>query len=364
MVREPVFAVALVLAAAQAPGSGAPASAPPYESLVEQALSEYIAPAAGDLAASTSTLALEVRDRCAAPTEADFAGLDIHLEVVARDIAGLFFLQLDPLLVEGRRERLLFWPDPRGVTIRQVEEVLAEADETAATAETLADKSVALQGLGALDYLLHGSGAETLWNGDPAGDFRCRYAVAAGERIAATADELAAELGEDGAFAALMRTPGRANPAYDAPAAAAEDLVLSALTGIELVRDSLLSPVLGDGPETARPRLAPLWRSGLALPFAEAMLIGSADLLLDGGIVDLLAENDRWIADQIASERTALAAAFPPAGTPIGAAATDPEVWRMLSLVSLIADNLKVLVGQYLPEAVGLNLGFNALDGD
>jgi predicted lipoprotein len=55
-----------------------------------------------------------------------------------------------------------------------VQELLAKQDPTATDAATLRGKSVAMQGLQALEFVLYGTGSETLATGD---DYRCRYAA-------------------------------------------------------------------------------------------------------------------------------------------------------------------------------------------
>src|SRR5690606_22737995 len=78
-----------------------------------------------------------------------------------------------PLMAQNRSDRILFWPDRKGIALRQVQAILADKDEAALAPETLARKSVAVQGLGALEFVLHGTGSEDL--ATPDGAFRCDY---------------------------------------------------------------------------------------------------------------------------------------------------------------------------------------------
>ncbi len=61
-----------------------------------------------------------------------------------------------------------------------------------ASPDTLKDKSVAMQGLVALEYLLFGTGADDLAKGD---EYRCRYALASSTLIAGLAATLDTEVG-------------------------------------------------------------------------------------------------------------------------------------------------------------------------
>src|SRR3546814_4200550 len=66
------------------------------------------------------------------------------------------FLRFGPLVAANRYERIYFWPDPRGITLRQVQGLLGQADGSMPDAAGLATQSVALQGLPALEYVLYG----------------------------------------------------------------------------------------------------------------------------------------------------------------------------------------------------------------
>ena len=64
----------------------------------------------------------------------------------------------------------------RALRCKQVQAALAEKDASATSPETLQGKSVAMQGLVALEYLLFGTGADELATADA--DYRCDYASA------------------------------------------------------------------------------------------------------------------------------------------------------------------------------------------
>ncbi len=71
---------------------------------------------------------------------------------------------------------MLFWPDRKGTGLKQVQAALASKDPTAADAAQLAGKSVAMQGLGALEFVLYGTGSEELATAGES--YRCAYGAA------------------------------------------------------------------------------------------------------------------------------------------------------------------------------------------
>ena len=57
------------------------------------------------------------------------------------------------LIEDNRFERVLFFPDRKSTGLKQVQAALAKPEDSVTTMETLKDKSVAMQGLGALEFV-------------------------------------------------------------------------------------------------------------------------------------------------------------------------------------------------------------------
>jgi predicted lipoprotein len=70
-------------------------------------------------------------------------------------------IRFGPVTEENRLERILFWPDRKGIGLKQVQAAIAGEDATAADPQTLPGKSVAMQGLGALEFVLFGTGSDS-----------------------------------------------------------------------------------------------------------------------------------------------------------------------------------------------------------
>ena len=70
--------------------------------------------------------------------------------------------------------------------------MLKNRDASVTEPDPLAEKSVALQGLPALEYLLYGDGADALAQSGEAGAFRCSFAAS----IATNVDRIARDVGE------------------------------------------------------------------------------------------------------------------------------------------------------------------------
>jgi len=74
-------------------------------------------------------------------------------------------IRFGPVAQQQRYDRIFYWPDPKGLGTRQVRKALEKQDQSVTDVNSLASKSVALQGLSALEYLLYGDGAATLAKG-------------------------------------------------------------------------------------------------------------------------------------------------------------------------------------------------------
>lgn len=337
-----------------------------YTAFALRALDNAIAPDMVALAGTTATLETALAAFCSAPAEPSRETVDGAFADVALAWARIVALQIEPLRTDARRERFFFWPDPRGITLRQIQPPITERDPTATDPAALAGKSAALQGLGALEYLLFGTGAETLGQPDEDGAFRCAYAEAIAANLSAIATALVADTAADSLFRALVAAPGAENPLYRNANEATIDIVMSAVTATELADDQILTPLVGGTPAEARPRSAPLWRSNLTLPFLAALLAMPAELFERSDIAAALPAAQSWIPSQLrgeAANAVGQLAAIPLEGG-VETIAADAASRQHLVVVKLIADNLEAIAGINLTAALGIDLGFNALDGD
>src|SRR5690606_25449867 len=71
-------------------------------------------------------------------------------------------IQFGPITEDNRSERILFWPDRKSIGLKQVQAAIADHDESATDPDRISGKSVAMQGLGALDFILFGTGSDDL----------------------------------------------------------------------------------------------------------------------------------------------------------------------------------------------------------
>jgi predicted lipoprotein len=320
----------------------------------------YAEPATQGFVTQTAALAAGITTLCATPSPAN---LTKAREAFGETVAAwgrLSVLRFGPLVADNRFESIFFWPDTRGVTIRQVEAALASADPGVTNAETLAGKSVALQNLFAADYLLSGSGADALANGEP---HRCAYLAALTAILHDHAEAIAAGWQPGAEFGASFRAPG-ADGYFRSDEEVLGELVKAIATTIEYTRSAEIGPPMGETIGDARGRRAPLWRSDLTFSLAAAQLGGLVDLLDITGLGDSLTGTRLTPFTNLHSDLDRAAETLATIALPVELAFADPAQRKRLDYVMLLLGYASETVTAELTSALGLTMGFNALDRD
>jgi predicted lipoprotein len=320
----------------------------------------------------------------------DALELDRRFGRLVQAWSGIAFLRFGPLVDSNRFERIFFWPDPRGVMLRQIQGQLAAADKAQAGEEgagapgsildpqALATHSVALQGLPALEYMLYRDTGLLRAGAQEAQGFAaaCGYSRAIAGNLASIGSELASLWGGSGDYAARFSKPAGDNPIYRSNQEVAGEAIKALSTGLQFTRDIELLPMLGSGPAKASEKKAPFWRSGKSALALAASARGLAAFHDAAGW--RYAADEAWIGSSIDDELTRAAAAFESvaqglaqaaAAAPVQAGALQAwleteEGYRQLVLASLLLKNAKGIVDENMAPAFGARIGFNALDGD
>ena len=353
--------LAVATASVAAPAEGQ--TGPVYARAVERTIERFIVPGYAALSAAGDGLVGSMAGLCANPGEGTLAAARVRFASVLAAFSRMESLRFGPARENHRFERLFFWPDRRGRGRRQVEALLAQEDPRSLDVSALREKSVAVQGLLALEYVLHAKGSEALANGSAR--HRCRQ----GEAIAGAIDLTARRIhrgwiGPRG-FGAVMRAAGPRNPVYRTHGEVVEDLIGAAAEQLRIVRELKLDRMLRDGPDTAKPKAAPFWRSGLALTHVRDNVDGVLGLLEAADLGTLLPLSDADLADRTESElhraREALAG-LPGAG--LSGLLSDPKAHRRIAGAASRLGTVASLLRQDFPRVLGLAAGFNSLDGD
>ena len=270
-------------------------------------------------------------------------------------------VRFGPIVEDNRLERMFFFPDRRGIGLRQVQAILASHDASALDADQLAVKSVALQGIGTLEYLLFGADADNLAGGDT---FRCGFAAAVAQRIDDTAGELTHAWQEPDGIAKHLSDPGPDHADFRTTQEG-----LSALLGVfinttELIIDSRIRPFTGETRADAKPKLAPYWRSGLTGRSLNAHFEALEQLLDVSGMAELLPEDARVAAKSVKFELANARRAVATPKTPLDEAAANEGQRGALQYLLIVTRSIQRIFTEQLAAGLGLAAGFSATDGD
>jgi len=330
--------------------------------IVNASVEGFIRPAYAMLAERSGALSDAVSTLCVTPSPANLAAARRSFQGATDAWSYVEVIRFGPVTEDNRLERLLFWPDRKGIGLKQVQAALASQDADAADAAKLPGKSVAMQGFGALEFVLFGTEAETL--GAAGGAYRCKYGAAIATNIATISAQVAAAWQKPDGYAAQWASPGPDNRLYQTGSEAVTELLSVFVEGLEMLRDVRINGFLGDEAKSDKPKQAIYWRSdGTTRSFA-ANLAAMKALFDSSGLERDLGPDARWIAESIRFELGNGIAAANAANGPIAEALADPDKRGKLVYLRIVTSSLSELFGQRLAEQFGLTSGFSSLDGD
>jgi predicted lipoprotein len=375
---RPPEKVVFVLAATLLCGSAPPASQGEADqaAIARAALSEVIRPGYAALAEGTGALTGKVDTLCKQPSAAALSATKDAFAATVAALSKVEILRFGPVTESHRFERLFYWPDPKGIGLRQVQEALAKEDEAVTLPDELATKSVALQGLPALEYLLYGDGAEILSEEDSvdgqesrpklenAGAFRCRFALSIATNIDRIARNVVEGWREGSAYEKAFLGPVPDDPIYHAPKEVTLDLFKSFVAGIELVRDQKLGKPLGAAPEDAKPKLAAFWRSGLSFASAAGNLEGVRALFAQGGFARVVAQESPGVENSILFDLDHAVEVLRGIDQPMEEVVKDEDLRAKIEALRVSLKSAAQTAGDMIAQGAGLAFGFNAMDGD
>lgn len=339
----------------------------PAEPIIAGTIDAYLRPAFHDFATATGSWKRDVATLCAAPSAAALSAVQAQFKATALAYARVEFARVGPLGVADRADRILFWPDPKGIALRQVQSALVGKDPTVLAPATLASKSVAMQGLVAAEYLLFGTGYDTLASSSPDATFRCSYASSIATLINGLATTIDTEWQDSSASstAADMRDPKPDGQNYRSTTEVVEKIVQALTVGNDIIRDQRISPIVGAAEGTPKPKSALFWRSGLTAPFLAADFAGLREFFRAATLPDALGKaGSASTANSILFEFDTATKSAGLITDPIETAIADPRQLTQLKELVFVTRSLDTLLSQNLTDALGLTNGFSLLDGD
>ncbi|KQZ93843.1 peptidase M75, Imelysin [Mesorhizobium sp. Root157] len=330
--------------------------------VIGQAINGFIRPAYADLHERAAALSTSMQTLCATPNDANLDSARSAFSEAAMTWSSVEIIAFGPIREGNRFERMLFWPDRKSIGLKQVQAALAASDPSAAEASQMEGKSVAMQGFGALEYLLFGTDADILSAKD--GAYRCAFGSAVAGNIETMSGEVSVEWNKPDGFAAVWANPASDNPVYRTGSEAVTELMGVFINGLDMIRDVRLKGFLGNNPDADKPRQAIYWRSQRTAASLAANLDGMDRLFQSSHLIDALSPDARWIAESIHIQLVNGVASANAVSGPIDKTLADPGQRKQLDQFALVTSSLSNLFGTRLSAEFGLTAGFSSLDGD
>ena len=335
-----------------------------HGAIAKASLEQYIRPGYAQFAVAADALKQSVAALCQKPSATALKDTEKAFAATVEAWSIVEPIRFGPVAQEHRFERIFFWPDPKGLGARQVRDALAKQDKTVTEPASLTAKSVALQGLPALEYLLYGDGAATLSKGGAEEAFRCRFAETIGGNLAAISKDIADGWQDGAPYTKSYLDPGPANAAYHTPKEVTLELFKTFTAGIEWVRDQKLAKTLGPKPEQARPQLAPFWRSGQSFANMAGNLAGVRDLFAKGGFAQVVHQEFAGVEDSVVFDLDHAIEVLRGMDKPIAEVVRNEDLRGKLEALRVSLKAAATTAGDMISRGAGLTFGFNAMDGD
>ncbi|HLU19506.1 MAG TPA: imelysin family protein [Pusillimonas sp.] len=329
------------------------------ETLGSRVTQSYISPAMTEFQHAAVNMEKALQGLCSNNDTREQTAL--AFEQLVKAWSAVEFLRFGPLVESNRFENIYFWPDPRGVMSRQVQAVLAKPAADIPDSRQLAAQSVALKGLPALEFVLYRDNGLLTSGSQSHGDSACVYSKALAGHLVALSTELADQWSQGGPQAALFTSPGPDNPLYRNPKEVASEIIKALSTGMQYQAEVKLAAALGPDSARASYRKAPYWRSGLSLIAIESAVRGMLAFYEAG---NYQFGDAQWIDQNIRGEMQRAVEQLASLEVPVQQLFTSEAGHRDLTVVVLQLRNAKSLIDQDMAPALGVRIGFNALDGD
>ena len=329
--------------------------------VMQRAVDEVIIPGYSNFRNAAEAAGAAMNKLCIANDASSYDGAKKAFADLVSAWSRIEVLRDGPVLDNNLFERILFFPDRKGLALKQIQALLAAKDENDITGASMKSKSVAVQGLTGLEFVLNGAGSEELAAGKD--NFRCHAGRAIASNIALLAGELSDAWNAPDGIADKWRKPGADNPVFRNGEEALIALLGILVRGLETTNEKRLM-IFSQGEGGANPKRALYWRSGLTLKSVEDNLKGLQAFWDQSGMQYIIRGEGSAITTNINFEfHTAISTAAKLAKPVDKILADEREHSRLEFLVMTVAD-LQARLNNDYGRAMGLAAGFTFSDGD
>lgn len=320
---------------------------------------QHIIPGYLRLQKSTQALSGQSQQFCARQNQAGFNALRNAYQQAMDDWMAMQPVRLGPVGMLLRYNRYQLWPDKHGTGAKQLHRLLAAQDNDGLQAERFMRSSVAIQGFTALERLLFPKQPKLAdFSAQGAASYRCKLVNAITRNLADMSREIVHDWqGGEVNYRKTVLTADNTNAYYNS----AKDVSGVLLNDLHTQLQSIVDQKLMRPMQHYRMQRAESWRSRRSL---RNIIINLQACKALYGLGFTAQVSDKPLQQKINRAFAQSIAAARAIKIPLYDIRKDsPEAAQ---LVGLLAETrqLKHLLATELPDAIGLVLGFNSLDGD
>ncbi len=322
----------------------------PRQEVTEQLTNQVLLPAHEKWHGSNAALLVATEGFCAG--ELDVSALEQAFYRTLQQWSYLQPLMMGPMAEGNRSWQVQFWPDKRNMVARQVEDLLAAASPL--SQEALEGASVVVQGLSAFEYVVFDEAVDLSSQSD-------RYCPLltgiARHQQALSGEVLSLWAGPEGMTVMLTAFP---NARFASADEALGSILRTQITAVDVLKKKLGVPMGRLNQGVAQPWQAEAWRSQHSAGNLQASLSGAQAVW--ERVRSLVASADLVTRIDAAYQDTGKKLAALPA--PLVTLVQEPEQQSQLQSLYDSLDNLETLQQVELARDLGIQIGFNANDGD
>ncbi|MFK7854197.1 MAG: imelysin family protein [Granulosicoccus sp.] len=332
----------------------------PLVSSINRTIVDIYRPFHDELADSGEDLLAHTELLCSNPDQSTLATAHGQFDRFVYRFARIEFYRVGPMLLDNRKNRLFYWPDKRRVGERQMRALLNSAESATLTTQQLSAKSVALQGIPALERLLFSSAGADLFSESTSGN-ECRVLLAIAGNLRSIVNSMSQEWVDSEGISYQMThaTPGAR--LFRSEDEVIRSLVTQIVVGLDVIAEKKLAPLLSS--TKAALRDAPLWKSQQTVRMLDGNLEGIRALILDSGLasrgglhrelqfefrtVEVLLDKLKALTSLSSDTRT-----------------LNEDALSLIRSLAAVVDGIRLTVNDRLVSTLGISAGFNSEDGD
>ena len=313
-------------------------------------------PAYEDLANSLAEWNQKTTGLCERPTASAIFQLQRSFAKVTESFSRLELYKFGPMVEQNRQYRLFFWPDRRGVGAKHLQRLLAGIPESEAGQLDIAGKSVAVQGLSALERLLF-----DVKNLPAESAPQCHLIPAIVENLFMLTSNMHKEWQTDTPFVQAMLNPSKDTVPFRTGDEVLRSILTQIKVGLDVIMNHKIYPLISG--DVKAQKSAPLWLSQRTGANLAGNILSIEALLLDTGLVmdEKLHEELRFEFNYLnnLTAKIKRVALFTDDNGKI-----QEEYFLLFRRLFAVVSSIHFTVSNQLAEDLGLSIGFNSEDGD